>query len=151
MRSFTLGLFSFGFFILLTVVFIFIEGYLLHKLNYGSMWQGIGKATILNLFSAVLGFFAGDHLVENGVFDGFILMFSPGALFFVLMRDRQFWDFIYSIPVFIWWVFIEGIVLGFLVRDRPLRVIWRTTLIINIASYGIVFVCSIWFSRVSWG
>ncbi|MEZ4511049.1 MAG: hypothetical protein R3C62_04170 [Chloroflexota bacterium] len=125
--------------IVLTGVFIVLEGYLLYRLKYGSFGKGISKAVLLNLVSAFLGLYISTHRIESGILQREFLVFDIGNLFAVLAEDKAFWKFLFSIPTLIWWILIEGVVLMVLFKSKPRRTIWQTAVIINVISYAIVF------------
>jgi hypothetical protein len=125
--------------IVLTGVFIVLEGYLLYRLKYGSLGKGVIKAILLNLLSAFLGLYINAHRIESGALQGEFLIFDIGNLFLVLVQDKVFWKFLFSIPILIWWILIEGVVLMVLFKSKPRRTIWQTAAIINVISYAIVF------------
>ncbi len=125
--------------IVLTGVFIVLEGYLLHQFKFGSFGKGVGTAILLNLLSALLGLYISAHRIESGALQGEFLVFDIGNLFAVLAEDKAFWKFLFSIPTLIWWILIEGVVLMVLFKSKPRRTIWQTAVIINVISYAIVF------------
>ena len=121
-------------FVVLTGIFVVLEGYLLYYLEDGVLWKWILKSALLNLFSALLGISIEANQVDSGVLGFDYLVFTIAHLFTLSVGRRAVWNLLMTIPTLIFWILIERVSLIIILKGKHTRSLWQTAILLNMAS-----------------